>query len=115
VKTILEKKQKRGYIVTEISSFMAYNIRKYQSDYAIFTNFETDHLNWHPDMKDYFASKWKVFENTKKTCIVHTSITKRFKEYSINPTICHPELVSGSHKSARDAEINLPAGRQGSA
>jgi len=28
---------------------------------------------------------------------------------------CHPELVSGSHEIRGDAEINLPAGRQGSA
>jgi len=27
----------------------------------------------------------------------------------------HPELVSGSQEQIEDAEINLPAGRQGSA
>lgn len=87
IKDILEKKQKHGYIIVEISSFMAYNIKRYLSNYSIFTNFETDHLNWHPDMKDYFSSKWKVFENTKKTCIIHTSIETRFKEYNISAAL----------------------------
>ena len=35
---ILQKWEKKGIIVVEISSFMAFAIQKYQSDYSIFTN-----------------------------------------------------------------------------
>jgi UDP-N-acetylmuramoylalanine--D-glutamate ligase len=81
---ILIKNLKRGHIVTEISSFMAYNIKNFTSEYSIFTNLEPDHLNWHAGMADYFASKWKVFENTRKTRILHTSIEKRLEEFGIS-------------------------------
>jgi len=75
---------KSGYIVLEVSSFMAYNINTFKSDYSIFTNFEKDHLNWHKDFKDYFNSKLKLFKNTKKKLIINEQVFKKAKELSIN-------------------------------
>jgi UDP-N-acetylmuramoylalanine-D-glutamate ligase len=61
----------------EISSFMAYNVKKFKSDYSIFTNFEVDHLNWHHDMADYFNSKLNILRNTTKKSIVNTQILEK--------------------------------------
>lgn len=63
VKEIRERGLKRGYIVLEVSSFMASGIGSnpklldhlppgerdgaFAPDYSIFTNFETDHVDWH--------------------------------------------------------------------
>ncbi|MCK9271952.1 UDP-N-acetylmuramoyl-L-alanine--D-glutamate ligase [Candidatus Gracilibacteria bacterium] len=86
-KTVLDIQKsglKSGYIVLEVSSFMAYNIDKFVSDYSIFTNFEKDHLNWHKDFKDYLNSKLKLFKNTKKKSIINSQILKKAKELSVN-------------------------------
>lgn len=83
LREILQKWLKRWHIVIEISSFMAYNIRTFTSDYSIFTNLEPDHLNWHSDMRDYFLAKWRIFENTKNTRILHTSLSSRLVEFDI--------------------------------
>ena len=47
VREILSKKQKSGYIVVEVSSFMSYSLEAFAPMYSIFTNFRPDHLNWH--------------------------------------------------------------------
>jgi UDP-N-acetylmuramoylalanine--D-glutamate ligase len=72
---------KRGYIVKEISSFMAYNIKEFKSDYSIFTNFSLDHLNWHPDISDYFNTKLKVIENTKNKSMINLQVLDEARKY----------------------------------
>lgn len=106
---ILKKWLKSGYIVAEISSFMAYNIKNYTSDYSIFTNFETDHLNWHSDMRDYFLSKWKVCENTRKTCILHESIEKRIKELNVSLSSSKIRYYGGAQTKLNNKDyVSLP-------
>ncbi|EKE26909.1 MAG: UDP-N-acetylmuramoylalanine-D-glutamate ligase [uncultured bacterium (gcode 4)] len=86
-KTVLEinKKWLRAwFIVVEISSFMAFNIEQFSSDYSIFTNFETDHLNWHKDMDEYFESKLKIFRNTSRKSIVNLQVLNKAKELWLN-------------------------------
>ena len=83
VQTILEKGLKKGYIVIEISSFMAYNIKTFQSTHSIFTNFETDHLNWHPNLQDYFDAKIRLFEHTTGISCINEQVFKRAKEFSL--------------------------------
>ncbi len=75
---------KSGFIVAEISSFMAYNIKKFKSDYSIFTNFELDHLNWHKDIQDYLDAKLNIFKNTKKKAIINLQVLQKIKELKIN-------------------------------
>ena len=41
---ILKNKHKKGIIVLEVSSFMSYAIKEFQSDYSLFTNLKSDHL-----------------------------------------------------------------------
>jgi UDP-N-acetylmuramoylalanine--D-glutamate ligase len=81
--TILQKKQKRWYIVLEVSSFMAYSLKLFQADYSIFTNFKPDHLNWHSDLNDYFHSKMNLIMRTKKRAIIHEKIFDFANEYHL--------------------------------
>lgn len=80
---ILQSWVKNPIIVMEISSFMAYEIKDFKSDYVIFTNFASDHLNWHSDMKDYFQSKARLVDWVKKKAIVNTQIIKELKKQKI--------------------------------
>ena len=40
---------------------MLYPIKQYHFDIGIWTNFATDHLNWHPNMQEYFNAKQQMF------------------------------------------------------
>jgi UDP-N-acetylmuramoyl-L-alanyl-D-glutamate--2,6-diaminopimelate ligase len=42
-----------------------------QFDVALFTNLTQDHLDFHADMEDYFASKRRLFELGPKTAVVN--------------------------------------------
>lgn len=46
--------------VVECSSFMLYPTKKYHFNVGIWTNFAPDHLNWHPNMSEYFAAKQRL-------------------------------------------------------
>lgn len=80
---ILQKKEKRGYIVVEISSFMSHAIKKYTSDYSIFTNLKSDHLNWHKDLQEYTDAKMNIFHHTKKRSLINNQILKFVKEQNL--------------------------------
>ncbi len=73
---ILQKWQKKWIIVVEVSSFMAYGIKKYQSDYSIFTNFKPDHLNWHADLQEYLDAKMNLIQRTKKRSIINYQVVQ---------------------------------------
>lgn len=77
---IQQKKLKSGYIILEASSFMAYNVKTFKTDYSIFTNFEDDHLNWHSDMQDYLNAKLNIFKNTTKKAIIHSQVFDKIKK-----------------------------------
>jgi UDP-N-acetylmuramoylalanine-D-glutamate ligase len=62
---------------------MAYNIKKFKSDYGIFTNFELDHLNWHKDMQDYLDAKLNIFKNTTKKSIINNQVFQKTKELGL--------------------------------
>jgi UDP-N-acetylmuramoylalanine--D-glutamate ligase len=60
--------------VVEVSSFMAFSLKQYQSDYSIFTNFKPDHLNWHKDLQEYLNAKMHLMLRTKKQAIINEQI-----------------------------------------
>lgn len=51
-------------IVTEVSSFMSYNLKKLKFVWSFWTNFAVDHLDWHKDINDYWDAKLNLFKNT---------------------------------------------------
>lgn len=95
VRMIRERGLKKGYLVVEVSSFMANGIGTHPylleslppgfrtgpffADYTIFTNFETDHLDWHGDMAAYFEAKMNLIHHTKSRVIAHDSLKRKGK------------------------------------
>jgi len=71
---ILKKWEKKGIIVIEISSFMSYWIKSFQSTYTIFTNLKSDHLNWHKDLQEYLDAKMNLVKHTIKKSIINSQI-----------------------------------------
>lgn len=55
----------------------------FRPDYSIFTNFETDHLNWHADLQDYFASKMRVFELTERLSVINAQVFAKVEEMGL--------------------------------
>jgi len=58
------KKKGPAVFVLEISSFMAYNLKRLKFIGSFWTNFEVDHLDWHKDLQDYRKAKQNLFKNT---------------------------------------------------
>ena len=84
VLSILEKWEKNGIIVVEISSFMAFAIQKYQSDYSIFTNLKPDHLNWHTSLQWYMDAKMNLMKHTTKRSIVNAQVIEFAKDNKLD-------------------------------
>ena len=81
---ILAKWEKKGIIVVEISSFMAFAIQKYQSDYSIFTNLKPDHLNWHTSLQGYMDAKMNLMKHTTKKSIVNAQVIDFARENDLH-------------------------------
>jgi len=82
--------------VVEISSFMAYLVGRPQTGKllaelakvpsknpegihfaaSVFTNLETDHQNWHPDMADYLDAKLRVMR-ASDTSLVNSQVLEK--------------------------------------
>lgn len=88
---ILTKWEKRGYIVLEVSSFMTHAIRNFTSDYTIFTNLKSDHLNWHRDLSEYVNAKMNLVHHTSRKTIFNAQILDFIKEKNLRLSL--PENV----------------------
>lgn len=71
---ILKKWEKKGYIVIEVSSFMAHILREFSPDYTIFTNYKSDHLNWHRDLQEYLDAKMHIVQRTRYKAIINQQV-----------------------------------------
>ncbi|MDD2693505.1 MAG: UDP-N-acetylmuramoyl-L-alanine--D-glutamate ligase [Candidatus Gracilibacteria bacterium] len=91
VREILESGEKKGIIVVEMSSFMTYAIRTFQSTYTIFTNLKSDHLNWHRDLQEYIDAKMNLVKHTVKKSILNAQILEFAREKGLNVEL--PENV----------------------
>jgi UDP-N-acetylmuramoylalanine--D-glutamate ligase len=104
---ILKKWEKSWYIVLEVSSFMSYAIRDFQSDYAIFTNFRTDHLNWHRDLQEYLDAKMQLMYHTKKRVIMNDQVQQFAREMGLQyreDDIFRIFSIAGDHGDDTDGE-----------
>jgi len=52
---------REGIAVLEVSSFQGKTLRTMKPSVGVFLNFAEDHLDWHPSLRDYLESKWKIF------------------------------------------------------
>ena len=52
----------KGIAVLEVSSFQGKTLKTFKPHVGAFISFSEDHLDWHPDLKDYLESKYNVFK-----------------------------------------------------
>ena len=85
-------KEKVEYVIMEVSSqsLKLHRVEGCEFEMAVFTNLSEDHISEkeHPDMKDYFESKLKIFEMSKKAYVnvddLHgAKIPDRFEDKNI--------------------------------
>ena len=66
-------KEKVEYVIMEVSSqsLKLHRVEGCEFEIAVFTNLSEDHISEkeHPDMKDYFESKLKIFDMSKKAFV----------------------------------------------
>ncbi|MFA6079870.1 MAG: UDP-N-acetylmuramoyl-L-alanine--D-glutamate ligase [Candidatus Gracilibacteria bacterium] len=77
---IKKNEQKSGHIVLEVSSFMAYNIKKFTADNTILTNLHPDHLDWHKNLHEYYNAKLNLLGHTRGTILYPQSVLSIFPE-----------------------------------
>jgi len=53
----------RGVFAVECSSFQLAQSDAFRPGVAVILNIDADHLDWHPDLEDYRASKARIFAN----------------------------------------------------
>lgn len=101
VREIREKGLKRGVIVIECSSFMLHDVGSaeslraleklppgereggFKTDHSIFTNLESDHLNWHKDLAEYLHDKLNLARLTTGCAAVGAQIPARAASWGI--------------------------------
>ncbi len=67
------KPKKENFLIVEASSFQLAHSKFINPDYAFLLNITNDHLDWHGSMKNYFNSKFKIFENQRKNQYAFTN------------------------------------------
>lgn len=101
VRQIRERGLKRGVIVIECSSFMLHDVGSarslatleklpkgeredvFKTDHSIFTNLESDHLNWHADLAEYLRDKLALARLTTGTAAVNAQVPARAASWGI--------------------------------
>jgi UDP-N-acetylmuramoylalanine--D-glutamate ligase len=73
-------------LVVELSSYQIEHSSYINSDVAVFTNFSFDHLARHHSLKEYFLTKWKLFQWLKKdqSAVLTTDVETVGKEFSVD-------------------------------
>ncbi len=61
----LDKIKSDTWVVLEVSSFQLKHCRAFKPHIGVLLNIHANHLDWHPTIEDYSASKLKLFENMK--------------------------------------------------
>ncbi|ADC89903.1 UDP-N-acetylmuramoylalanine/D-glutamate ligase [Thermocrinis albus DSM 14484] len=57
----LVMKNPKALAVLEVSSFQGKTLKTFRPHVGAFLNFSEDHLDWHPDLRDYLWSKYNIF------------------------------------------------------
>ena len=78
------KHNTEGIAVLEVSSFQAKTLKNFRPHVGVFLNFSTDHLDWHPNLKDYLESKYRLFMNQIEEDVA--VLNGRFEEVADVPT-----------------------------
>lgn len=85
--------EKKHIIVVECSSFMLYQLESLRFDYSVRTNISPDHLNRHPDMKDYVATKYRIFTHSTKGVFTTEGVMTTLSNLSLPLTHTAPLTI----------------------
>ncbi len=66
--------------VYELSSFQTLKLKYLKPDAVIWTNFDSDHLDWHKDLKEYFTAKLNLANALSTNVFIAGSSVKAFAE-----------------------------------
>jgi UDP-N-acetylmuramoylalanine--D-glutamate ligase len=81
----VEEIQAEDWVVLEISNFQLYNLT-YSPHIAVCLMITEEHLDWHPDFKDYLEAKANLFRHQKKDDVAiyleNNEYSKRIAGYS---------------------------------
>ena len=70
-----------GIAVLEVSSFQGKTLKRFRPIVGAFISFAKDHLDWHPDEKDYLFSKYNIFKNQKESdTLILNDFVKEIRE-----------------------------------
>lgn len=131
VRQIREKGLKRGVIVIECSSFMLHDVGSahslamleklpkgereggFKTDHSIFTNLESDHLNWHADLTEYLRDKLALARLTTGTAAVNVQVPARAASWGVKfealPQMRFFGSVESGSKSSENAKLAAKA------
>jgi len=73
-----------GTAVLEVSSFQGRSLKSFKPSIGAFLNFSEDHLDWHPDLRDYLESKYRVFSRQSDRDLLF--IDGSYRELEETPT-----------------------------
>ncbi len=65
-------------------------------DYSVWTNLSPDHLNWHPDMADYVATKYLLIQHTNKQAFITPGVMDILHEHHVDLTHAIPITMYGN-------------------
>ncbi len=68
------------YAICELSSFQTSKLKYLKPDALIWTNFDSDHLDWHRDLLEYFSAKLNLVRALKSDIFVAGSAVKEYAE-----------------------------------
>jgi len=69
--------------VVEVSSFQLKFIDRFKPNVAVILNLSPNHLDWHPNLKDYYASKLRIARNlTSKDTLILNADDKLLVRYT---------------------------------
>ncbi len=94
---------------------MSFAIEKYSSDYSIFTNLKSDHLNWHKDLQEYIDAKMNLMSHTTKRSIINKQVIQFARENQLSIVI--PENMRAfsddiTQKDSTDGEYIRVSGQR---
>ncbi len=99
-------------LVVEVSSFQLKLTKSFRPNVALWCNFSEDHLDWHPNIEDYFMSKTKIWENQSQGDIAianfdDVSVMKAFEKVT-SPTKFTYGVSSGDYCFSNDGVLQGP-------
>ncbi|MCK5305688.1 MAG: UDP-N-acetylmuramoyl-L-alanine--D-glutamate ligase [Candidatus Omnitrophica bacterium] len=96
--------KKDDVVVLEVSSFQLEYIEKFSPRVSMILNADTDHLDRHKNLKEYFQAKARIFENQKQDSF--TILRKEDVESKFSLDEIKSKVILVSSKSKADVYID---------